>query len=440
MSTTDVNSPNSFATMNTGVGEGVDAGLKYDALQKKLQMESLAGDIFEQLSSDLTVEAGDAMDVPNSVFLKLDAVETGARTVTIPLLMALTGAPTIGAGTPIGNEETQNLKYATFYYQEYSYAVASTAWGKLYNEMGMYGVFEKIQPQISTYMKELDGERKREALLQTHCSVLTTTPTVGGGAAIQTAEWNKNWFVANADISEQPVWDNTAASFTEAIGDALNAGGGADAASGVAANASLNYLLALEYYVVNYLRIDPIQIGGQDTYVTLLPATQVAILKRNDAGKLGEIYTSMVRKDEDVMEYTGAIGRVGKLLLVEDQRYPTLTVGGVDGSWTLTPQYLKPGNTDARAKAQYDTGALNWDIGFLMGKAAICEWKVKDLHFETEKQNYGYNKGTGVFGESGISIVQYDTDEGFGGTAGSDYRENFGSVVLAMTTPKITSA
>ena len=104
----------------------------------------------------------------------------------------------------------------------------------------------------------------------------------------------------------------------------------------------------------------------------------------------------------------------------------------------LTPAFVKPGNTDARNKAVYAAGSNDaWDLGFLMGQAAVCEWTVRELHFETETQNYGYNKGTGAFGESGISLVEYDAADGWAGTANN--RENYGSVVLAWTAPTVTA-
>ena len=116
---TAVGSPNTLATM------GVEAELKLKAINKKLEIESTLDDIFEQLGSNI-VSTGQNVAVPNSIYMKLEAVPTGARQVTIPLLMDLTGPATIGAKTPIGSEASQNLKRATFFYDEYSYAVAST--------------------------------------------------------------------------------------------------------------------------------------------------------------------------------------------------------------------------------------------------------------------------------------------------------------------------
>lgn len=419
-----VQSPNTLDSMK------VEDGLKIRAITKKLQVESVSDDIFEDLGANV-VDAGiEAKMVPDAIFLKLENNTPGARTITIPFLMALSGAPTVGPTTPLGNEAKQNLKYAQFTYQEYSFAVAYEEWGINKNDMSVYGVFEQIQPQISLYMKELHGERIREALLETNCSVLT-----GGANPIKTSKWNKNWFVANTDIDSQPVYDTTIQNFTNAIGAAIS-----NAAGSTGAEISLNNLRALDFYATNVLRITPLQLDGKNSYVVLIPSTQVQKLKSTTEGQLGDIYTGMVRSQGDEMKYTGVLGRVGNLLLIEDQRYPTLDIKYTNPDYTITPGYLKPGNDDLRAKGKNVDDAnkeYNVDIGFLLGKGAVAEMEVTPLHFETEIQDYGRNRGTGAFGESGISLVEYDLDPTYQDDLS---RENYGSIVLAWTTPDIAVA
>ena len=93
MAVTSILSPNSLSDMN------VEAELKLRAINKKLQMESTLDDIFESLGEDIVSTGGKEVAVPDAIFLKLEAAPQGARQVTVPLLMALSGAPTIGATT-----------------------------------------------------------------------------------------------------------------------------------------------------------------------------------------------------------------------------------------------------------------------------------------------------------------------------------------------------
>lgn len=423
-------------------GMDVDPSLVLLGINKKLQHESVPDDIFEDLGERM-VSHGKKVAIPNAVFLKLEAVATGTREVTVPLLMALTGAPHIGKGTPIGEEKVQQLKFCTFPYEEVSYAVSEEKYGKLKNEMEVYHVFGEIQPGISLYMKELHGERIREALVETFDSILTGSAS----AAVRTPHLNKNWFVPNISTEAQPAYDKDygqtytpstgvysagdGAGMVESVADVLELA--ADTQDGVNANISLGFLRALDFYAANNLRIEPIMIDGKRTYIVLIPSSQAFLLEDPVDGQLGGIFKGMVRATGNEMKYTGVLGRVKSLLLVEDQRYPTITVTGADGSWIISPAYLKPGNSDSRNKAVHDaTSNKSWDLGILMGKAAVCDWVVTPLHFEYENQNYNHDRGTGVFGEEGVSLVQYDIE-----TVADDTKENYGSVVLPMTTPSI---
>lgn len=430
MALTNVLPPNSLADM------GVEAELVLKAIDKKLQIESVLDDIFEDLGADVVGSTEEPQAIPDAIFLNIGGQPTGTRQVTVPFLQALSGDPTIGPFTPVGREAKQNLKYATFKYQEYSFAVASTAWGTTYNDMAVYGVFEKIQPQISLYMKEFHGQRVREALLLTHDSVLTSIDPSGGGITpVEEIGFNKNWFISNTEVHLQPQYDTVLQGFTNNIGEKLVAAATNHATDPGATEINLNNLRALEYYATNVLKIDPIMVSGKKTYVVLIPSTQVNKLKGNEQGQLGDIYTGMVRSSDDEMRYTGVLGRVGSLLLVEDQRYPTINRSDDGTNQTIAPSFVKPGDVDNRAKTP--SGDARWDIGYLLGKAAVAELEVQPLHFETEEQNYGRDRGTGAFGESGISLVEYDLDVA---SVGNATKENKGSIVLAWTIPTIVVA
>ena len=102
----------------------------------------------------------------------------------------------------------------------------------------------------------------------------------------------------------------------------------------------------------------------------------------------------------------------------------------------MSPLFHQQGVDDDRVKSPYAANNKRWSIGALMGKAALCEWEPTPVHMEYEKQNYGYNLGTGAFGESGISIVEYDLDSA---DQDDNSRENIGSIVLAWANPSITA-
>jgi hypothetical protein len=397
-------------------------GLLLDAIEKKLVLESTLDDVFEDMSEVIESNGTEAISVPDAIFMKLKAQPTGARTVTVPLLRPLQAALTVGAGTPIGNEETQRLKYAKFYYNEYSHAVPSTNYGVIKNDMDQLSVFEKIQPQLSKYMKEIRGQRIREASIRRFDNVV-------GDGVIATQGWNQNWFIPNTELDSMPVYSATPNTFTGNITTALDAAGGTDGSS---ANINTDYLDALAFYAPNVAKIDPIMIGGKPMYVVMIPSTQVALLTRNTPGQLGNIFVNQNRFTDNIMKYNGVVGVYKNLILVEDMRYAEAEV---TGATAIELRYLFAGNNDLREKAVYNSSsAKNWDMGMLYGAGALCEWTVKDLHYETNVQDYNRNVGNGLFGESGISLVEYDTD-----SPGDTTRKNQGSIVLPFATPSFRS-
>ena len=128
---TAVNAPSTFDTLKV-------TALRKEAIDKKLRMDVMIDDVYEQFSSDV-VKDPDGMHIPESIFLKLSAEQDGskgANSVTLPMLLHLTGDLVLGDTVVSGTEETQDLRYFTMYYEEYAYAVASHKFGRLANEYG----------------------------------------------------------------------------------------------------------------------------------------------------------------------------------------------------------------------------------------------------------------------------------------------------------------
>lgn len=478
---TEVNKPNTLDTME-------QLALRKEAINNKLRMDVMIDDVYEQFGGEV-IKDPDGMPIPNSIYLNLDAAKDGskgANSVTIPLLLHLQGDLILGGAKASGNEVTQQMRSFTMYYEEYGFNVASTNYGRNANEMAMYGVFEKIQPQISTYLTEMHGMRVREASLQANDHVLQNLALAGTvNNAATGAHWNSNWFIAGADPTYtvtgggaidgygQPVFESeklysshatgTAGEtvapflngatpyggFTETIGEVLNNVSATGASNAVTeGNVSLSYLRSLAFYARTVKKIDPLD--GQK-YIVVLPSSQVKILKDNGTDTLGEVFLDTHRNSASSVSYTFKVGTVDNLEIYSDDRYPTLLVTAAEVDETdeidnangvsyigLTPSYVQPGGVDNRGLGvHHKTTNKNWDIGFLYGKGAICEWVVTPVHFETETQDYNRNKGTGAFGESGIRLVEYDIDSGWAGTTNN--RENIGSIALAFTSPSITA-
>lgn len=419
--TTTTARPYSLTTMD------VATGLTYDAINRKLQIESVPDSVFVDLGADV-VYSGRKIMVPDACVMRVSS-EKGARTQVMPLENPLTGPGRGGTGEDQqGYERTTTLEYMKIYYNEYSQGVVGEKWGMNYNDLEVFNFYAGEQPRLSRWFKEDEDKQYHEALLERYSWPLEKT-----GTAL-TQNYNPNWFIANTEFGSQPTYSNTAATFRGNLNTAFAA---ADTGTnGINANIDLDYLLALAYYAEKNKRIKPVTIGGQSSYLVLLPSTQYHKLLQVNNGQLGSVWQNVSALSDEEQKFPGIVGRVMNLVIVKDLRYPTITCTNSYGDTTHVVEYVEPGNDDARNTAVYnDASNASWDIGFLLGQAAIVDWTVTPLHFEMEQTEYGKRYGKAAFTERGIQLgATFDTD-----TASNLNIKNFGSIALAFTACSIVT-
>lgn len=402
----------------------VETGLKYDLLNRKLQVESTLDSVFEDVGTDV-VFTGRKMALPDACVLRISGGKTeGARTQIMPMIHPLVGQAEYGTNSvQEGKERQTTMSYMKIYYNEYSYGVAYEHWGMNYNELQALGYYNELQPAMSKWYKEDADRQYHEALLEGCGYVLT-----GAGTGL-TKNYNKNFYIPNTEWDDQPEFSTTAATYLSNINNALQAA--ATGSYGVNANIDLDYFGALELYASQIKRITPVTIGGKPSYVMLLPSSQYLVLKRLSDGKLGDFWAKTYNHSSEEMNLPGYIGRIGSIVVIEDMRYPTITC--VYDNGTHSVEYVNPGNQDSRNKAVYDAASnASWDVGSLMGAGAIIDWTVTPQHFETAADGYKKRSGKAVFCERGIQTAYWDTD-----TITNNNKKNFSSITLLFSAPSL---
>lgn len=402
----------------------VETGLKYDLLNRKLQVESTLDSVFEDVGTDV-VFTGRKMALPDACVLRISGGKTeGARTQIMPMIHPLVGQAEYGTNSvQEGKERQTTMSYMKIYYNEYSYGVAYEHWGMNYNELQALGYYNELQPAMSKWYKEDADRQYHEALLEGCGYVLT-----GAGTGL-TKNYNKNFYIPNTEWDDQPEFSTTAATYLGNINNALQAA--ATGSYGVNANIDLDYFGALELYASQIKRITPVTIGGKPSYVMLLPSSQYLVLKRLSDGKLGDFWAKTYNHSSEEMNLPGYIGRIGSIVVIEDMRYPTITCDYDNGTHSV--EYVNPGNQDSRNKAVYDAASnASWDVGSLMGAGAIIDWTVTPQHFETAADGYKKKSGKAVFCERGIQTAYWDTD-----TITNNNKKNFSSITLLFSAPSL---
>ena len=434
---TKVNPANGLSAMKA-------TALRMKAYNKQLATESVLFDCFEKLSGVVAVDPK-GTTIPNSIFMKVSQPADGTHEMVIPLIKSLQEKAYMGnAESMLGNEENIRLKHLTVYYNEIKKSVAQFGWGIDFNDLSYMNVYGRITELFTRYFAELRGRRIRESLVLTFAEELTKAPIS------KKQKFNPNVFVTNTALGAMPgypadAWaaDTTATPGTypdgttfedpatkdyivESIGDALSAAttGFTDFSDAVL---NVDDLLRLEYWVSHEILMEPIMMDGQPTYIFTVPANTVSHLLNPSVTKsLGEVWKDVAALSKPEASIPLVLGRVGSLLLVKDSRYPTITVGGADGDWTLKVAFQQPGRNDGRNHTAPASGNKVFNIGLVMGAGALVEWIVNPLKYATESTEYGQLLGKGAYTCAGIQAAVFDED-----TLDDDtYQQNTSAVVL----------
>lgn len=358
----------------------------------KLRMESVVADPFQMFEGTYNDQK---KSIPNGVMMHINL--KGKRSAVISLLKRLSGAGVTGRSTLIGNEVDQDTRELIVYANELRHAVNAEMYGIDANEKSPYKLLEAIQPQLSFWLSEIKGKYKREAIVEKYSVNLTAAPIS------QTKRLNENILVKNVAMTQagQPdytVADNAA--YIEDIGDALTAAGTTSAAIW-----DVTFLSRIQYWATVTKKLVPLDNGR---YVVMVPSRQAAFLKdpQNSESLFG------VFKDAHLVDlsrkwgYDQYLGSFGQLDLFEDPRAPIFDLTGSDGSWAIAVKYKGAGDDDDRTTIS----GTAFDVGMILGKAALIETEYEAPHFEDEVQDYNMIKGIGIATGLGYQRTVYFND------------------------------
>lgn len=413
--TTSTARPYSLATMD------VDTGLTIDAINRTMQIESTLPSVFVDLGAEV-VYSGEKMTLPDAIIVTVRS-EKGARTQSFPQEKPLPGAARYGTDQDLrGYERQRVLAYQKIYYNEYCYGVMGETFGMNFNDLDVINYYKNEQPAVSKWYAEDKDKQIHEALFERYGYVLE-----GTGTALE-QNYNPNIYIANTDYADMPTYSNDTSTYRTNINTALAA---ADTGTnGVNANIDLDMLIELNEWAAKNKRIEKVMVGGKESYVLLLPSTQYNKLLRVTNGQLGAVWEQVNMLSGEEQRFPGIVGRVMDLVIIKDPRTPTLTCTNDYGNNTHSVVYMEPGNYDLRNTAVYDESSnASWDVGFLLGKGAVIDWLVTDIHWEKEEDEYTKRYGKGIFCERGFQLGNcYDTD-----TASNLNLQNFGSAAVLFT-------
>lgn len=386
------------------------AALAQEDWDSTLRMQSTPTDIFGEL---VGLYSEEVRMMPDAIVMKLP-FKKGVYRQTIALLMNLSGAGVNGRTDQEGNEESQVLKYFTAYSNDYSHAVNTEQYGLDAHTKEGWGLLKMVEPQLSTWGKEKYGQKARQAHLQVYDTDLVAAP------ASRTQGWNKNMLVKNVQMvysaNNQPTYDNTLATMTENIGDAITT-------AGASASWDVKFMAAVQYFSTAVWELEPYV---DNRIAVTVPSFQSMLLKDvSTSGSLANLQKDSFVKEIAGKAYKWYLGSIYNLDLFEDNRNAVLQRTGSDGSWVITPYYRGMGTTDNRP-----TSGTIMDVGGAFGKSALVWAEHERLHFEEEARNYGKRKGIGAFRGGAFNLLEYD----IGNKSATTRRNQNSGVILSRRT------
>ena len=408
----------------------LDPELLIQIFETEVKNEAVPADVFDFYSSLYPVSQ-DPPPIPDSIYLKLQAGADSGHGVTVPMIKELSQEPTEGSrNQQLNNEERQREKRFQMNYTDQSHAVAGQEYGIVARDAIPYGKFEQIGPQLGRYFKQLNGRMRRQATLEGIGYNLMQAPTN------LTTLFNPNFYIAGLNNNDQPQYTANANSWVNALAQSLALAGINPGASNESSPfLSITYLLNLQEWASEF--IEPIDLGGKEGYIVLMPSPQCTWF-RNPANlrSLGDLWVSYSAiPDAEKMFYPDLIGDVGKLRIIEDNRYPTLTPGGTGDHRTLTARYRGMGRNGVVSDPR-DKTRNGRQVGSLHGRGSLCEWRPEEFHYEYHMDNYGKIYGKGLFTSVGIKRVEFDYSTGnTANRPNAGTLQNDGSISLVFAAP-----
>lgn len=361
----------------------------YSTLMKR---EALLADMYADFDGIRDVDTPNS--IPNGILVKVTRL-TGENSHKIPLLKELSGANGTGNQRARGTEEDQSVRFLTLYANQHFKTVSKVSYGPTYRNASWLKLASFTNQQLGTYMKQKRGRYVREALCQLYSSNLADSPTS------LTQGFNPNIVFVDSGTATglRP------ATYSPVIATYQTNIVAVDTAIGVPGadeRLSIKALQNIERYAIDVKKIKPITVNDEECYVLSISGRQKNFLL--DPTSTSSMFTLM--KEADVrgkgnMAFKNTVYKFGKLLLVEDSRFPVCTING----GTVTFAYADAGDTDARVLTGGDT---LWDVCILHGNEAVYQFITEDMKFKTDDDDYQRSGGIGAFVNEGFILTKYD--------------------------------
>lgn len=382
-------------------GMSVD-GLLQQVWDNKAYLESVKPDpLFQNkdLIKPVEVVDGQAITAMDQFFINVTPKNTGARNINLAFIAALDADPTEGNGGFIGNEDAFEMEFTQCYANDWAGGITLQNFGIDARELRNYGLNQNARRLLYQWRTEVLGYYAREALIQRYSHNLTASPIS------LTQSYNKNWWFPSIADASQPAYNATAASHATTIGAAA-------ASCGMSAVLTPSYLLQFIDYAESQFTM-PVTIGGKHYYGMLTAPREIRRLRDPSVSASFGAYFKDAAAIQDVNKVipTADLVVADSLILIRDQRIPTMTLSGNASAYTLTFGYEKAGRSTTRTTSNSATGSANYFYcNIVMGAGCLMIYEPEKTHEEKQPDEYTQYTGDALFQAIGYQTPVWNVD------------------------------
>jgi len=333
-------------------------------------------------------------------------VKDSSNTVTTITMKGLISLPGVGGQTALRGTEERPTTFDVFCYQaNWRKAIPIPGYGSRKMEADKYKLYETHEKQLgSQWEPEEHGYAIREGILERYDHNMVNPASDCAAACVQW--WHPNMFIPTNGPYGQPAFNRNRATHTNTICASLIATGGFGQLAARTATAPV--LEDISNWALNPRRLRPLSIPGMPTgkgFVCTVSEIQAGFMSNPtySALNMGSQWISYSQLNDKLIMWPGVIGRYNNLLIVVDDRQPTLIPGGSAPPFSLTAGYMVWGNRDLRQRTNPNVK----DTMFIHGESSFIEVEGEPVHWLDDVQDYGFNKGIGIGGVRGCQRADF---------------------------------
>ena len=338
----------------------------------------------------------------SAIKLKVKDSTNSSTVITMKEPLSLPG---VGGQTPaIGTEEVPVTRDIVLYQANYRKVIPKPGYGLRKMEAEKYKLYDQHEKDVVPWNKEEHGFNIRQGILERydHNCVDPASDT----AANCVAWWHPNIFLPGLGPYGQPAFNRNRATHTNNIVAGLIATGGLGQFASRTLTAPV--LEDLSNWCLNPRKLWPLAMPGMPTgtgFVVTVSEIQAGLMSNPMyvANNMGSQWISYVNLNDKLLGWPGVIGRYNNMLIVVDERQPTILASGSAAPYSMQAGYMVWNSRDLRNR----TSANVKDTAFIHGQAHFAEMEGEPLHWIDDDRDYKFHLGVGTAGVRGDQALVY---------------------------------